>query len=168
MAIKDFLKQNGYAGLVPGTLTLKFAADENILWRNAIIVNDENGVPTIEFSDKDIQGATAITKDYAFVSYARVWDAVNEKYNYTNATINQIDTSTISNGVSITETLLLADAEALGEDISGQTGTTMSVTRTVTDWPVVSCVEEVKKNEIVYDGSKDVTINLFNLNANKN
>ena len=168
MAIKDFLKQNGYASLVPGVLTLKFAADENILWRNAIIVNDENGVPTIEFTDKDIQGATAITKEYAFVSYAREWNATTETYDLTNATINQIDTSTISNGVSITETLLLADAEALGEDISGQSGTTMSVTRTVTDWPVVSCVEEVKKNEIVYDGSKDVTINLFNLNANKN
>lgn len=168
MAIKDFLKQNGYASLVPGTLTLKFAADENILWRNALIVNDENGVPTIEFTDKDIQGATAITKEYAFVSYAREWNATTETYDLTNVTINQIDTSAIETGVSITEKLLLADAEALGEDISGHTGPTMSVTRTVTDWPVVSCVEEVKKNEIVYDGSKDVTINLFNLNANKN
>lgn len=162
MAFKDYLRQNGFGALKPAPLTFKLTADTNVLFPYAKIVDGEDGKPAIEFTEEADSSTQAVTKDYAFVSYAREWNAADQKYDYTGAEIHQIETSEVTAGVSVTEILTLADAAELGENTTGQTGPTMSVTRTVTDWPVVSCVKEVKKGkEVVYNGLEPVTINLF-------
>ena len=162
MAFKDYLRQNGFGALKPAPLTFKLTADTNVLFPYAKVVDGEDGKPAIEFTEEADSSTVAVTKDYAFVSYARTWNDTDQKYDYTGAEIHQIETSEVTTGVSITETLTLVDAAELGEDTTGQTGPTMSVTRTVTDWPVVSCVKEVQKGEeIVYNGLEPVTVKLF-------
>lgn len=163
MALSDFLKQNGYRNLVPQPLTFKLTADTNVRYPYAKIETLNSNKPVIVFVEESGTGTVAVTKDYAFVSYARVWNATNNAYDLTSQTINFSDTSE-AGAVSVTETLLLADAEADGIDTTGETGPTMQVTHNKAGWEVVSCVKEViKGNEIVYDGSKAVTINLYNL-----
>ena len=160
MALSDFLKQNGYGNLIPQPITFKLAADTNVLFPYAKIKASDNG-PTIEFVEESDSDTVAVTKDYAFVSYARVWNATNNAYDLTNQTIKFCETSE-GEAVSVTETLKLEDAAAEGIDTTGKTGPTMQVTHSKSDWEVVSCVKEViKGEEVVYDGSKAVTINLF-------
>ena len=158
MALKDYLKRNGFGSL--GTLTFKLAADTNVLFPYAKIKATDNG-PTIEFVEESGSDTVAVTKDYAFVSYARVWNDTDQKYNLTSQTINFGETSEGAE-VSVTETLKLEDAAAEGIDTTGEAGPTMQVTHDKGGWAVVSCVKEVQKGEeVVFDGSKDVTINLF-------
>lgn len=161
MALKDYLKQNGLGNIVPQPLTFKLEADTNVLFPYAKIEALNDNKPVIVFTEESDDNTTAVTKDYAFVSYAREWNANNNAYDLTNQTINFSDSSEAGE-VSVTETLLLADAEAEGIDTTGETGPTMQVTHDKSDWEVVSCVKEVQKGEeVVYDGSKAVTINLF-------
>ena len=158
MALKDYLKRNGFGSL--GTLTFKLAADTNVLFPYAKIKASDNG-PTIEFVEESDSDTVAVTKDYAFVSYARVWNDTDQKYDLTSQTINFCETSEGAE-VSVTETLKLEDAAAEGIDTTGEAGPTMQVTHDKGGWAVVSCVKEVQKGEeVVFDGSKDVTINLF-------
>lgn len=161
MALKDYLKQNGFGSVVPQPLTFKLEADTNVLFPYAKIEALNDNKPVIVFTEESDDNTVAVTKDYAFVSYARVWNATNNAYDLTNQTINFSDTSEAGE-VSVTETLLLADAEADGIDTTGEAGPTMQVTHNKAGWEVVSCVKEVQKGEeVVYDGSKAVTINLF-------
>lgn len=161
MALKDYLKQNGFGSVVPQPLTFKLEADTNVLFPYAKIETLNSNKPVIVFAEESDDSTVAVTKDYAFVSYAREWNATNNAYDLTNQTINFSDTSEAGE-VSVTETLLLEDAEAEGIDTTGEAGPTMQVTHNKAGWEVVSCVKEVQKGEeVVYDGSKAVTINLF-------
>ena len=158
MALKDYLKRNGFGSL--GTLTFKLAADTNVLFPYAKIKATDDG-PTIEFVEESDSDTVAVTKNYAFVSYARVWNDTDQKYGLASQTINFCETSEGAE-VSVTETLKLEDAAAEGIDTTGEAGPTMQVTHNKGGWAVVSCVKEVQKGEeVVFDGSKDVTINLF-------
>ena len=160
MALSDFLKQNGYGNLVPQPLTFKLAADTNIRFPYAKIEALNGNTPVIVFTEESDSNTVAVTKDYAFVSYARVRNATSNAYDLSSQTINFSDTSAATQ-VSVTETLLLADAEADGIDTTGEAGPTMQVTHNKGGWAVVSCVKEVVEHKVVYDGSKAVTINLF-------
>lgn len=176
MSLKDYLKKNGLSGLagsVGQPLTFKLSADETVLHDCAIIKDTETeGKFDIEFWDAEIsvgmsiqvkpEGAVDVTKNFAFVSFNTVYDTETSKYTYTDKTINFIPTESYSTSVEVTDVLLIADAQAQGIDTTGATGPTITVTRNRSDWTVVSCVKEViKGQEIVYDGSKAVTINLY-------
>lgn len=165
MALKDYLKKNGLGGLansVGAPLTFKLSADQKVRYKYAKIKDTETaGKFGIDFAEETSSGAVAVTKDFAFVSFNTVYDTDASKYTYTNKTINFVDTEEATS-VEVTDVLLIADAQAQGIDVSGATGPTITVTRNRSDWTVVSCVKEViKGEEIVYDGSKAVTINLF-------
>lgn len=161
MALKEYLERVGLGSIAPQPLTFKLTADTNVRYPYAKIETLNSNKPVIVFVEESDSSTVAVTKDYAFVSYARVWNATNNAYDLTNQTIKFSDSSE-AGAVSVTETLLLADAEADGIDTTGETGPTMQVTHNKSDWEVVSCVKEViKGEEIVYDGSKAVTINLF-------
>lgn len=181
MSLKDYLKKNGLGGLansVGAPLTFKLSADETVLHQAAEIKDtDVPGKFKIEFWDAEIadhdgdgnhefilkpDGAVDVTKEFAFISFNTVYDTDTSKYTYTNKAIHFIPTESYSTSVEVTDVLLIADAQAQGIDVSEATGPTISVTRNRSDWKVVSCVKEVVKGrEIVYDGSKAVTINLF-------
>lgn len=164
MALKDYLKKNGLGGLansIGQPLTFKLSADQKVRYKYAKVKDTETaGKFDIDFAEETSSGAVAVTKDFAFVSFNTVYDTDTSKYTYTNKTINFVDTEEAT-PVEVTDVLLIADAQAQGIDVSGATGPTISVTRNRSDWKVVSCVKEVIKNEVVYDGSKAVTINLF-------
>ena len=165
MSLKDYLKKNGLGGLansVGAPLTFKLSADQKVRYGYAKIKDTETaGKFDIDFAAETSSGAVAVTKDFAFVSFNTVYDTDTSKYTYTNKTINFVDTEEAT-PVEVTDVLLIADAQAQGIDVSGATGPTITVTRNRSDWTVVSCVKEViKGEEIVYDGSKAVTINLF-------
>lgn len=165
MALKDYLKKNGLGGLansVGQPLTFKLSADQKVRYGYAKIKDTETaGKFDIDFAEVSSSGAVAVTKDFAFVSFNTVYDTDTSKYTYTNKTINFVDTEEAT-PVAVTDVLLIADAQAQGIDVSEATGPTITVTRNRSDWTVVSCVKEViKGEEIVYDGSKAVTINLF-------
>ena len=174
MALRDYLIKNGLGGLansVGAPLIFKLSEDETVLHAWASIKDTEtDGEFEIEFTDPAIignevitkpAGAVDVTKNFAFVSFNTVYDTDTSKYTYTNKTINFVDTEEAT-PVEVTDVLLIADAQAQGIDVSGATGPTITVTRNRSDWTVVSCVKEViKGEEIVYDGSKAVTINLF-------
>lgn len=161
MALSDFLKQNGYGNIVPQPLTFKLAADTKVLYDFARIRTLKNGGFEVDFVDEDKDDKTEdVTKEYAFISFARVWNAEKEAYDLTNPKLNFCETSEATE-VSVTETLKLEDAEAEGIDTTGQTGPTMQVTHNKGGWAVVSCVKEIEEHKVVYDGSKAVTINLF-------
>lgn len=161
MALKEYLERVGLGSIAPQPLTFKLTADTNVRYPYAKIETLNSNKPVIVFVEESDSSTVAVTKDYAFVSYARVWNASNEVYDLTSQTINFSDSSEAS-AVSVTETLKLEDAEAEGIDTTGETGPTMQVTHNKSDWEVVSCVKEViEGDKIVYDGSKAVTINLF-------
>lgn len=164
MALKDYLIKNGLGGLancVGQPLTFKLSPDQKVRYGYAKIKDTETaGKFDIDFAEATSSGAVAVTKDFAFVSFNTVYDTDTSKYTYTNKTINFVDTEEATT-VEVTDVLLIADAQAQGIDVSGATGPTISVTRNRSDWKVVSCIKEVIKNEVVYDGSKAVTINLF-------
>lgn len=165
MALKDYLIKNGLGGLansVGQPLTFKLSADQKVRYGYAKIKDTETaGKFDIDFAEETSSGAVAVTKDFAFVSFNTVYDTDTSKYTYTNKTINFVDTEEAT-PVEVTDVLLIADAQAQGIDVSGATGPTITVTRNRSDWKVVSCVKGViKGEEIVYDGSKAVTINLF-------
>ena len=165
MSLKDYLKKNGLGGIansVGAPLTFKLSADQKVRYGYAKIKDTETaGKFDIDFAEVSSSGAVAVTKDFAFVSFNTVYDTDTSKYTYTNKTINFVDTEEAT-PVEVTDVLLIADAQAQGIDVSGATGPTISVTRNRSNWEVVSCVKEViKGEEIVYDGSKAVTINLF-------
>lgn len=164
MALKDYLKKNGLGGLansIGQPLTFKLSADQKVRYGYAKIKNTETaGKFNIDFAEETSSGAVAVTKDFAFVSFNTVYDTDTSKYTYTNKTINFVDTEEAT-PVEVTDVLLIADAQAQGIDVSGATGPTITVTRNRSDWKVVSCIKEVIKNEVVYDGSKAVTVNLF-------
>lgn len=165
MALKDYLKKNGLGGLansVGQPLTFKLSADQKVRYKYAKIKDTETaGKFDIDFAEVSSSGAVAVTKDFAFVSFNTVYDTDTSKYTYTNKTINFVDTEEAT-PVEVTDVLLIADAQAQGIDVSGATGPTITVTRNISNWTVVSCIKEViKGEEIVYDGSKAVTINLF-------
>lgn len=165
MSLKDYLKKNGLGGLansVGAPLTFKLSADQKVRYGYAKIKDTETaGKFDIDFAEETSSGAVAVTKDFAFVSFNTVYDTDTSKYTYTNKTINFVDTEEAT-PVEVTDVLLIADAQAQGIDVSEATGPTISVTRNISNWKVVSCIKEViKGEEIVYDGSKAVTINLF-------
>ena len=175
MSLKDYLKKNGLGGLansVGQPLTFKFEPDETVRHQWAEIKEtDVPGKFEIEFGDAEItddlqvitkpEGAFDVTKDFAFVSFNTVYDTNTSKYTYTDKTINFVNTEEAT-PVEVTDVLLIADAQAQGIDTTGATGPTITVTRNRSDWTVVSCVKEViKGREIVYDGSKAVTIEMF-------
>ena len=164
MALKDYLKKNGLGGLancVGQPLTFKLSADQKVRYKYAKIKDTETaGKFDIDFAEETSSGAVAVTKDFAFVSFNTVYDTDTSKYTYTNKTIKFVDTEEATS-VEVTDVLLIADAQAQGIDVSGATGPTITVTRNRSDWKVVSCIKEVIKNEVVYDGSKAVTVNLF-------
>lgn len=165
MALKDYLKKNGLGGLADSVgqpLTFKLSADQKVRYKYAKIKDTETaGKFDIDFAEETSSGAVAVTKDFAFVSFNTVYDTDTSKYTYTNKTIKFVDTEEATS-VEVTDVLLIADAQAQGIDVSEATGPTISVTRNRSDWTVVSCVKEViKGEEIVYDGSKAVTVNLF-------
>ena len=165
MALKDYLKKNGLGGLadsVGAPLTFKLSADQKVRYGYAKIKDTETaGKFDIDFAEETSSGAVAVTKDFAFVSFNTVYDTDTSKYTYTNKTINFVDTEEAT-PVEVTDVLLIADAQAQGIDVSEATGPTISVTRNISNWKVVSCIKEViKGEEVVYDGSKAVTINLF-------
>lgn len=165
MALKDYLKKNGLGGLADSVgqpLTFKLSADQKVRYGYAKIKDTETaGKFGIDFAEETSSGAVAVTKDFAFVSFNTVYDTDTSKYTYTNKTIKFVDTEEATS-VEVTDVLLIADAQAQGIDVSEATGPTISVTRSRSDWKVVSCVKKViKGEEIVYDGSKAVTINLF-------
>ena len=161
MALSDFLKQNGYGNIVPQPLTFKLAEDTKVLYAYAKIRTLKDGTFEINFVAEDKDDKTEeVTEEYAFISFARVWNAEKEAYDLTNPKINFCETSEGAE-VSVTETLLLEDAEAEGIDTTGEAGPTMQVTHDKGGWAVVSCVKEIEEHKVVYDGSKAVTINLF-------
>ena len=161
MALSDFLKQNGYGNIIPQPLTFKLAEDTKVLYAYAKIRTLKDGTFEINFVAEDKDDETEeVTKEYAFISFARVWNAEKEAYDLTNPKINFCETSEGAE-VSVTETLLLEDAAAEGIDTTGETGPTMQVTHNKGGWAVVSCVKEIEEHKVVYDGSKAVTINLF-------
>lgn len=165
MSLKDYLIKNGLRGLansVGAPLTFKLRADQKVRYEYAEIKDTEtSGKFDIDFPEKSSADTVAVTKDFAFVSFNTVYDTDTSKYTYTNKTINFVDTEEAT-PVEVTDVLLIADAQAQGIDVSGATGPTITVTRNRSNWTVVSCVKEViKGEEIVYDGSKAVTINLF-------
>lgn len=165
MSLKDYLKKNGLGGLansVGAPLTFKLSADQNVRYGYAEIKDTEtDGKFDIDFPEESSASTVAVTKDFAFVSFNTVYDTDTSKYTYTNKTINFVDTEEAT-PVEVTDVLLIADAQAQGIDVSGATGPTITVTRNISNWKVVSCVKKViKGEEIVYDGSKAVTINLF-------
>lgn len=164
MALSDYLKKNGLGGLancVGQPLTFKLSPDQKVRYKYAKIKDTETaGKFDIDFAEETSSGAVAVTKDFAFVSFNTVYDTDTSKYTYTNKTINFVDTEEATT-VEVTDVLLIADAQAQGIDVSGATGPTITVTRNRSDWTVVSCIKEVIKNEVVYDGSKAVTVNLF-------
>lgn len=165
MSLKDYLKKNGLGGLansVGAPLTFKLSADQKVRYGYAKIKDTETaGKFDIDFAEETSSGAVAVTKDFAFVSFNTVYDTDTSKYTYTNKTINFVDTEEAT-PVAVTDVLLIADAQAQGIDVSEATGPTITVTRNRSDWTVVSCIKEViKGEEIVYDGSKAVTIDLF-------
>lgn len=164
MALKDYLKKNGLGGLancIGQPLTFKLSPDQKVRYGYAKIKDTETaGKFDIDFAEETSSGAVAVTKDFAFVSFNTVYDTDTSKYTYTNKTINFVDTEEAT-PVEVTDVLLIADAQAQGIDVSEATGPTITVTRNRSDWTVVSCIKEVIKNEVVYDGSKAVTINLF-------
>ena len=175
MALRDYLIKNGLGGLansVGAPLIFKLSEDETVLHAWASIKDTEtDGEFEIEFTDPAIignevitkpAGAVDVTKNFAFVSFNTVYDTDTSKYTYTNKTINFVDTDLYYWAqAEVTDVLLIADAQAQGIDVSGATGPTITVTRNKKGWKVVSCVKEVIKHEIVYDGSKAVTIDLF-------
>lgn len=164
MALRDYLIKNGLGGLancVGQPLTFKLSPDQKVRYEYAKIKNTETaGKFDIDFPEESSASTVAVTKDFAFVSFNTVYDTDTSKYTYTNKTINFVDTEEAT-PVEVTDVLLIADAQAQGIDVSGATGPTITVTRNRSDWKVVSCVKEVIKHEVVYDGSKAVTINLF-------
>lgn len=161
MALKEYLERVGLGSIAPQPLTFKLTADTNVRYPYAKIETLNSNKPVIVFVEESDSSTVAVTKDYAFVSYARVWNDTTGAYDLTNQTIKFCETSE-GEAVSVTETLKLEDAEAEGIDTTGETGPTMQVTHDKTGWEVVSCVKEViKGEEVVYDGSKAVTINLF-------
>lgn len=164
MALKDYLKKNGLGGLancIGQPLTFKLSADQKVRYGYAKIKDTETaGKFDIDFAEATSSGAVAVTKDFAFVSFNTVYDTDTSKYTYTNKTIKFVDTEEAT-PVEVTDVLLIADAQAQGIDVSEATGPTITVTRNRSDWTVVSCIKEVIKNEVVYDGSKAVTVNLF-------
>lgn len=164
MALRDYLIKNGLGGLansVGQPLTFKLSADQKVRYKYAKIKDTETaGKFDIDFAEATSSGAVAVTKDFAFVSFNTVYDTDTSKYTYTNKTIKFVDTEEAT-PVEVTDVLLIADARAQGIDVSGATGPTITVTRNRSDWTVVSCIKEVIKNEVVYDGSKAVTVNLF-------
>lgn len=174
MSLKDYLKKNGLRGLAGSVcqpLTIKLRPDSTERYGWAVIrETDVPGKFEIEFGNSAIlndgtvitkpAGAVDVTKDFAFVSFNTVYDTDASKYTYTSKTINFVDTEEAT-PVEVTDVLLIADAQAQGIDVSGATGPTITVTRNRSDWTVVSCVEVIKGEEIVYDGTKAVTINLF-------
>lgn len=160
MALKEYLERVGLGSIVPQPLTFKLTADTNVRYPFAKIETLNSNKPVIVFVEESDSSTVAVTKDYAFVSYARVWNDTTGAYDLTSQTIKFCETSE-GEAVSVTETLLLADAEAEGIDTTGETGPTMQVTHNKTGWEVVSCVKEVVEHKVVYDGSKAVTINLF-------
>lgn len=180
MSLKDYLKKNGLGGLadsVGAPLTFKLSADETVLHQAAEIKDtDVPGKFKIEFWDAEItdhdgdgnhefilkpDGAVDVTKEFAFITFNTVYDTETSKYTYTNKAIHFVNFDG-TQPVGVTDVLLIADAQAQGIDVSGATGPTITVTRDRDDWEVVSCVKRVVKGEeIVYDGSKAVTINLF-------
>lgn len=165
MALRDYLKKNGLGGLancVGQPLTFKLSADQKVRYGYAKIKDTETaGKFDIDFAKETSSGAVAVTKDFAFVSFNTVYDTDTSKYTYTNKTINFVDTEEAT-PVAVTDVLLIADAQAQGIDVSEATGPTITVTRNISNWKVVSCIKEViKGEEVVYDGSKAVTINLF-------
>lgn len=181
MSLKDYLQKNGLRGLsgsVCQPLTLRLSADRTVLHQAAEIkdtdvpgkfkiefwnaeITDHDGDGNLEFIIKP-EGAVDVTNYFAFISFNTVYDTDTSKYTYTNKTINFIPTESYSTRVEVTDVLLIADAQAQGIDVSGATGPTITVTRNRDDWEVVSCVKEViKGEEIVYDGTKAVTVELF-------
>lgn len=164
MALKDYLKKNGLGGLansIGQPLTFKLSPDQKVRYEYAKIKDTETaGKFDIVFPEEKTASTVAVTKDFAFVSFNTVYDTDASKYTYTNKTINFVDTEEAT-PVEVTDVLLIADAKAQGIDVSGATGPTITVTRNRSDWTVVSCIKEVIKNEVVYDGSKAVTVNLF-------
>lgn len=164
MALKDYLKKNGLGGLancIGQPLTFKLSPDQKVRYGYAKIKDTETaGKFDIDFAEESSASTVAVTKDFAFVSFNTVYDTDTSKYTYTNKTIKFVDTEEAT-PVEVTDVLLIADAQAQGIDVSEATGPTITVTRNRSDWTVVSCIKEVIKNEVVYDGSKAVTINLF-------
>lgn len=175
MSLKDYLKKNGLGGLagsVGQPLTFKLTEDETVLHQWASIKDTETeGKFEIEFGNAEIKGdgtvitkpagAVDVTKEFAFITFNTVYDTETSKYTYTNKAIHFVNFDG-TQPVEVTDVLLIADAQAQGIDVSGATGPTITVTRNRSDWEVVSCVKEViKGEEIVYDGSKAVTINLY-------
>jgi len=161
MALSDFLKQNGYGNIIPQPLTFKLAEDTKVLYAFAKIRTLEDGTFEVDFVAEDKDDETEkVTKEYAFISYARVWNAEKEAYDLTDPKINFCETS-VATEVSVTETLKLEDAKAEGIDTTGEAGPTMQVTHNKGGWAVVSCVKKIEEHKVVYDGSKAVTINLF-------
>lgn len=161
MALSDFLKQNGYGNIIPQPLTFKLAEDTKVLYAFAKIRTLNDGTFEVDFVAEDKDDETEkVTQEYAFISFARVWNAEKEAYDLANPKINFCETSE-GTEVSVTETLLLEDAAAEGIDTTGETGPTMQVTHDKGGWAVVSCVKKIEEHKVVYDGSKAVTINLF-------
>jgi len=161
MALKEYLERVGLGSIAPQPLTFKLAEDTKVLYAFAKIRTLKDGGFEVDFVDEDKDDKTEeVTKEYAFISYARVWNAEKDAYDLTDPKINFCETS-VATEVSVTETLKLEDAEAEGIDTTGEAGPTMQVTHNKGGWAVVSCVKEIEEHKVVYDGSKAVTINLF-------
>ena len=175
MSLKDYLQKNGLRGLAGSCgkpLIFKLTEDQTILHQWASIKDTETeGKFEIEFGSAEIKsdgtvitrpaGAVDVTKEFAFITFNTVYDTNTSKYTYTNKAIHFVNFDG-TQPVEVTDVLLIADAQAQGIDVSGATGPTIEVTRDRDDWEVVSCVKEVIEGQkIVYDGSEEVTIDLY-------
>ena len=180
MSLKDYLQKNGFRGLAGSCgkpLIFKLTEDRTVLHQAAEIKDtDVPGKFKIEFWDAEItdhdddgnfefilkpDGAVDVTKEFAFITFNTVYDTNTSKYTYTNKAIHFVNFDG-TQPVEVTDVLLIADAQAQGIDVSGATGPTITVTRDRDDWEVVSCVKEVIEGQkIVYDGSEEVTIDLY-------